>query len=205
MRVLDCIKKSGVVPILAVFAIMSALGGCVTTVKDMPASTFNPPPASSLSAFRQIELIPIRHDLDVQMNEANQRALQKIQENIDVKIGRILKQWNTSPSSASSGQLVIEPTITELKFVSGGTRFFAGALAGNSAVVMRVKIYEKESGEVIAHPEFYQRAVAIGGAWSLGTTDNNMLKRIADLFTDYLEDNYDQPVGGRTGVVEPEL
>lgn len=185
------------------FALASFTWGCVTTV-DTPESTFNPAPTSSLSAYKQIELLPIRVATSVQGNNANQRALRKIQENVDAKIRPTLIGWNENPSAASNGHLVIEPVITELKFVSGGTRFMVGSLAGSSAVVMKAKIYDKDSGEIIAHPEFYQRAAAMGGAYSVGVTDNLMLDRIANLLVDYLNDNYAQPVGGRTGIREPD-
>lgn len=193
------VRMTSGVRILSALAVASVVWGCVTTV-DVPTSTLNPPPASGLSAFRQIELVPIRFAPDVQTNDANQKALRKIQENVDAKIGPTLKAWNANPSARSNGQLVIEPVITELKFVSGGTRFIAGALAGSSAVVMRVHIFAKQSGDTIARPEFYQRAAAMGGAYSVGVTDNLMLTRIADLMTDYLQANYERPVGGRTGL-----
>ena len=192
-----------VLRILVAVAVACAMWGCVTTV-DTPASTFNPPPTTGLSAYSQIELIPIRFAPGVQSNEASQKALRKIQENVDAKIGPTLERWNTSPSATSNGQLVIEPLITEMKFVSGGTRLIAGALAGSSAVVMKVKMYDKVSGNMIAHPEFYQRAAAMGGAYSMGASDNLMLVRIADLLTEYLRDNYAAPVGGRTGTREPD-
>ncbi len=193
---------SSVVRAVLAFSLASAMWGCVTTV-DTPESVFNPAPTSSLSVYNQIELLPIRVAPAVKGNDANQRALKKIQENVDAKIGPTLVGWNANPSPTSSGELVIEPVITELKFVSGGTRFIAGALAGSSAVVMKVKIYDKESGDIVAHPEFYQRAAAMGGAHSIGVTDNLMLDRIANLLADYLKDNYAQPVGGRTGIREP--
>ncbi len=194
---------SSVVRIVFAFALASLTWGCVTTV-DTPQNTFNPVPASSLSAYNQIELLPIRVADGVQSNDANQRALRKIQENVDAKIGPTLTGWNANPSPTSMGKLVIEPLITELKFVSGGTRFMVGAFAGSSAVVMKVKMYDKDSGEMIAHPEFYQRAAAMGGAYSVGVTDNLMLDRIANLLVGYLKDNYAQPVGGRTGIREPD-
>ena len=196
-------RITGVVRILTAFAVASAMWGCVTTV-DVPTSAFNPPPTSGLSAFSEIELLPIRFAPEVQTNAANQKALRKIQENVDAGIGATLKEWNTNPSAGSNGRLVVEPVITELKFVSSGTRLVAGAWAGSSAVVMKVNIYAKQSGDSIAHPEFYQRAAAMGGAYSVGATDNLMLTRIADLFTGYLKDNYDRPVGGRTGIREPD-
>ena len=176
-----------------------ALCGCVTTV-DTPERMFNQAPASSLSSYRHIELIPIQLGPGAPSNDANKRALRKIQDNVDAAIGPTLGRWNANPSEASNGQLVIEPVITEFKFVSGGTRFMAGAFAGSSAVVMKVKMYDRDSGDIIAQPEFYQRTAAMSGAWTIGVTDNLMLGRIADLLVDYLKENYEQPVGGRTGV-----
>ena len=105
-------RITGVVRTLTAFAVTGAMWGCVTTV-DVPTSTFNPPPTSGLSAFRQIELLPIRFGPEAQTNDANQRALGKIQENVDAGIGATLSAWNSNPSAESSGQLVVEPVTTE--------------------------------------------------------------------------------------------
>jgi len=67
---------------------------------------------------------------------------------------------------------------------------------------MKVKFIDAETKAVIAEPEFYQRAAAMGWAWSVGATDNDMLDRIATVFQEYLERNYDKPVGGPTGLEE---
>jgi hypothetical protein len=40
-----------------------------------------------------------------------------------------------------------------LKFVGGGKRFVAGAMAGSSAVVIRMRLTDVATGEVIADPE----------------------------------------------------
>jgi hypothetical protein len=95
--------------------------------------------------------------------------------------------------------LVIKPVISEVKFISGGKRFWAGALAGSSAVILDVTFTEKETGKLIAKPTFYARAAAMGGAWSIGSTDNVMLVRIAGRLTDYLAANYAAAVGGPSG------
>ena len=65
---------------------------------------------------------------------------------------------------------------------------------------MKVRIYDSESGDTIAYPEFYQRAAAMGGAYTVGVTDNLMLVRIANLLVEYLKSNYENAVGGPTGV-----
>lgn len=61
------------------------------------------------------------------------------------------------------------------------------------------KIVVQPSGKVIATPEFYQRANAMAGAWTVGAHDNAMLQRVTVLVANYLSGNYDDAVGGATG------
>lgn len=125
-------------------------------------------------------------------------AIAKISTYAQQCVGGTLYGWENH--SQSSRTLVVELQIEELKFVGGGARFFAGALAGSSAVVMRMKLTDKQTGRVIADPEFYQRAAAMGGAWSFGGTDHGMLARIATVAQEYLQRNYTQAIGGPTGL-----
>jgi hypothetical protein len=43
----------------------------------------------------------------------------------------------------------------------------------------------------------------MGGAWSVGGTDNGMLSRIVSISADYLRNNYANAVGGPTGWTKP--
>ena len=52
----------------------------------------------------------------------------------------------TPPAARGDRKLVLEPRIEKLKVVSGGARFWAGALAGDSYVVMKFRIVEQPSG-----------------------------------------------------------
>jgi hypothetical protein len=114
--------------------------------------------------------------------------------------GPIIERWNKDAAGSARGQtLVIEPRIEKLKVVSGGARFWAGAFAGDSYVVMKIRIVEQPSGQQLAEPEFYQRAAAMSGAWTFGGQDKDMLHRIVALANNYLETNYKDAVGGPTG------
>jgi hypothetical protein len=165
--------------------------GCITDIG--PSAKQNPPPARPLSSFSSFVLEPLvaAHSA----GEIHQRAFTRIQQNVTLHVGALLQSWN-SQAVGSGGTLVVSPTILELKFVSGGTRFFAGAFAGSSAVVMKLRLVDQSTGQEIANPEFFQRAAAMGGNYSLGATDNDMLSRIARVATRYLEENYAQAVGG---------
>jgi hypothetical protein len=191
-------------PIVAILVAAAAafLGGCVTHIgTDV---TQNPPPSEKFAAFNHFEMAKITLVPPYAGQGSNERAMAKIQENVSLKMDPVLARWNAAGAAASPVRtLVITPVVTEIKFISGGSRFWAGALAGSSAVILTATITDKESGQVVAKPLFFSRAAAMGGAWTFGTTDNLMLGRIGDRLTDYLLANYEAAVGGPTGK-EPE-
>lgn len=190
--------KTRLLAALLVLPLALGLGGCVTNIKT--DVTQNPPPAEKFSNFTRFEITKVALQAPYAGQEANEKALLKIQENVSAKMTPALELWNgKAPAGAATRTLLIEPVIPEIKFIGGASRFWGGALAGSSAVILKAKITEKETGRVVATPEFYARAAAMGGAWSVGGTDNAMLVRVANRLTDYLLGNFDQAVGGPTG------
>ncbi len=85
--------------------------------------------------------------------------------------------------------LLIKPRIKEIKFIGGAARFWVGSMAGSSAVLMDVLYLDKESGETVAHAEFYDMASAFAGSYNMGATDNMMLKNIATQIINYTSAN----------------
>jgi len=125
----------------------------------------------------------------------------KIQENLSERMNPVIVKWNQTGDQAGGPRrtLVIDPQIDEVKFLNATVRVWTGALSGSSAVLMHVRIAEKEDGREIAAPIFYARAAALSGAWTFGVMDNVMLVRITDTISAYLQNNYPQAVGGPTG------
>lgn len=187
-----------VLPLLGLLSFTLFFTGCAT--KIAPTLIHNPPPAEKFSAFTHFELQPISMVPPYAGQEANERALKKIQENFSLRADPMVKAWNEGGASAPTKRtLVIKPVIWEIKFIGGGARFWAGALAGSSAIIARVELIDKDTGKRVANPEFYARAAAMAGAWTFGSTDNIMLVRIANRMADYLSNNYAAAVGGPTG------
>lgn len=155
----------------------------------------NPPPAEPLSNFQHFLLEPVAASAKATHEDY---AVRQIQTYMNQRVGGTLANWEDRNESGRT--LVVKPYIDELKFVGSGARFFAGALAGSSAVLMHVELTDSQSGRVIGDPEFYQRAAASGGNWSIGGTDHGMLARIATVVQEYVERNYARPVGGPTGL-----
>lgn len=162
-----------------------------------PKNEVNPPPSTTLNSFQHFELKPFTMDEPYAGQKINQTAMGRLQANLDKDANPLIAEWNAK--AAEGGRtLLIEPTIRHVKFVSGGTRFWAGGLAGGSAVLVTVKFSDAQTGEVIAEPEFYQHANSLAGAWSFGAADGAMLVRVPNMITNYLRDNYEALVGGAT-------
>jgi hypothetical protein len=160
----------------------------------------NPPPANALRGYDKYELVPLAMGPPYAGDEGKEKAKAKIQEHMTAETDPIIAKWNQDAAGSTRGQsLVVEPRVEKLKVVSGGARFWAGAFAGDSYVVIKVRIVERPSGTLLAEPEFYQRAAAMSGAWTFGGQDKDMLHRIVLLMNHYLETNYTEAVGGPTG------
>lgn len=184
----------------AILATVVLTSACVTTVK-MPANAVNPAPLEAFSAFNAFELKPINLKEACSKQSGADTAFQGIQGRLGKMMEPVLKDWNDrKASSTPTRKLIIEPFCTDAKMIGTARRIFTGPLSGSSAVVMRVRYTDAASGKVIAEPEFYQRAFALGGAYSFGGTDRNMLTRMSTLITEYTQRNYRLAVGGPSGI-----
>lgn len=172
---------------------MVLLSACTTEIRA--TSTQNPPPSEPFKNFGHFELHHVVLSPAYAQHNANQRATAKIDNQLQLVLGPQLLRWEKGEGRT----LEIEPYIEEIKFISGGARFWAGAMAGSSAVVMRVNFKDAETGTIIDSPTFYQHASAMSGAWSIGGADNAMLDRVANNVNAYVLSNYENAVGGSTG------
>lgn len=154
----------------------------------------NPPPAVALNAFQRFELSPVAMDAPYAGQKGNEVAKEYLQGNLDERVGAVLKTWNAQSAGDAPRTLKIEPKIAHVRFISGGKRFFAGGFAGNSWVYMTVRLSDAQTGEVVGEPAFFQRANAIGAAWTFGATDKTMLIRLSSMLRAYLQNNYDKTV-----------
>jgi len=168
--------------------------------EGQPTASENPPPKMTLDNFKRFEMEPIAMGAPFAGQKGNEVAKQKLQANVDLRAKPLLAEWNAMPAGESPRTLKIQPAIRYIRFITGGKRFFAGALAGGSSILVNVNLVDAASGDVIASPEFYQQANAMGAAYSFGGTDKAMLIRISNMVTEYLRSNYSQAVGGSVSV-----
>lgn len=170
---------------------MLVLSACAT---NLSRATRGPEPAQvPLGDFQAVEVKAVSLSEPFAANTANQRALKKIDENVFLELKSVfpdLKRIEEGQSFSTGGKtLQITPTIKEIKFISGGARFWVGAMAGSSAVLMEATFTDSSTGNVIAHPDFYREAGAHSGGWTVGGTDNKMLILISKDLADYAKAN----------------
>lgn len=158
----------------------------------------NPPPASKLQGFARYELRELTMGPPFAGQKPNEAAATRVREQIAKDVAPLIEKWNGAAATDTDKTLVLEPRIEDIRFISGGKRFWAGAMAGDSHIVIKMKI-TASTGALVAEPEFYQRASGTAGAWSMGGHDNSMLPRVVGLMVEYLNANYPEAVGGRTG------
>jgi hypothetical protein len=192
--------------VLVLISFLSLLvSGCSGTVSYVKASgSMNPPPKCEFSRYNKFIAEPVAMSDEYCQHNANLRAKAKIQENLDRKLNPMFEIWNKNVQGQEEMALVLKPKIEAIKFISGGARAFVGPFAGGSAVLMRMTIVDKKTGEVIANPEFYQHTKAMSGATTIGVMDNTMLNRITLLIQEYMFNNYERAAGGRTGADQEE-
>jgi hypothetical protein len=174
------------------------VGGCATDFK--PTAVTNPPPAERFAAFGRFEVKPVQLSPAYATNEVNREATRVIQRQLDSRLNELVALWNEDGKKAANPRtLAIEPRVEHIRFPSAGARFWGGAAVGDSVIILKVRYVDAAAGRLVAEPEFYQHAAALGAAWSFGATDQDMLRRVANLVTDYSARNYPRAVGGPTG------
>ena len=179
----------------AILATVILVQGCATSIKA--SSSQNPAPAEAFAAFGRIQVKPVVFASGVSGNTA---ALAKIDQNLQHDLAKALPEWNAGRENGRT--LVIEPVIEQMSFKGSVGRVFLGPLMGSSGVLMRLNIRD-DKGNIVATPQFFQRANAMAAGWTFGVHDNLMLMRVANLSSGYIKANYASPVGGRTGGDDP--
>ena len=168
--------KAIVILLAAIFA-----QGCATNIRK-PAS--NPQPAKvKFSNFKDVSIKHVILDEKFAQSGANKKAAAKIDQLLIAEMKKLMPSIKSDKGS-KKGSMLIEPRIEEIKFIGGMARFWLGAIAGSSAVLMKVTYTDTATGKVIAEPEFYRKASAFAGGM-YGSADNKMLSEIVKDICNY--------------------
>jgi len=146
-------------------------------------------PSKQLSSFAEYELKSMTFDDAIKAEKGKLEEAQEFEQNLQAKILPLLKEWRES-GTGGQDTLFIEPDLRKIRVVSGGARFWAGALTGDSFIDMDLKLVDGATGESIGDVRIYRDAGAMSGAWSFGKSDQNLDDYVVNIIHQYLSDNY---------------
>ena len=165
--------------------------GCATHIRQ-PAGSPQPTKVK-FGESKDVQLLHVSLAPASAKSGANKKAAKKINELLVSNMRQVfpnVQVLETAGTSASAARtLLIEPQIEEIKFVGGMARFWWGAMSGSSAVLMKVTYKDLGTGDILTAPEFYRSANAMGGAYSMGVSDNAMLDSIVQDVCNYTKLN----------------
>ncbi len=178
-----------------IFLLCIALSSCAANPRALESvgkaeSARMAPPAKRFSSFADYELKPMKLSPAVQSEPGKVRVAGELEIILRAKLLPLLDEWKSAVSSERAGKLVIEPHLAALKVVSGGARFFIGALAGDSSIDVDLVMTDPTTTEQVAKPRIMRNADSVVGALSIGKSDRNLFDYIATIAYQYMKDNY---------------
>lgn len=172
------------------------LAGCAATPESLESvatteSARMAAPSRPFSSFASYELKPMTLSPAVMKEHGKVERAAELDARLRQKLEPLFDEWRSAaPGAKRSGRLVVEPQLASLKVVSGGARFWAGAMAGDSSIDLDLAMTDGDTGQLIAKPRITLKADAMTGGWSIGKSDDNLLDYIAAVSYQYLKDHY---------------
>ncbi len=180
----------------AIIMLTLMISGCATTPMKNAREQIRhkKPPEIKFGAFEKIYLRSTGINSALASHPANQKALVRIDEYLLSRVLQIFPsltviEANEQLDGLDKNSLLIEPFVDDITFISGTARFWAGAWAGDSNVVLIVTFTDLSQDKIIASPTFYQRVGALAvDRYRItdGCPDKTMLTRIGDLACEYI-------------------
>ena len=135
--------------------------------KKKIVSENQPPSTVKFSEFKNIEVKPFAISEGYAERKKNQNAARFMDEKFQLELAKIfpsLKVLEPNADFTQGGErtLQIIPLIEDIRIVSTSARVWWGAMAGNSHITIRLTFQDSATGQIIAQPEFYEKA----GAWT---------------------------------------
>ena|SRR5690348_1154168 len=171
------------VRIAALLSSVLLLAGCATQIHDQNQTIT--PSKVKLGQFKRVTIKPIDTSA---VPDIEDKVTQRLQESLSKCMAVVFK--GIKPFDQRAADLVIEPSIVDIKKVNVAQRIFFGAMAGSSAALLKVRFVDYRRKDVLAEPVFYAKSNAFAGAYSVAATDNDMLARLPLEACDYGRDNY---------------
>ncbi len=149
-----------------------------------------PAPSAPLTRYARIVIEPMTYSPLIEADNRKKSKAKDFEARFFPRIQTTLDAWNAKGSAADAAagakQLIIKPRIQSLQIVSGGARFWVGALSGDSNLSVSMQLIDAASGTLLANPTISKSSNGFAGAWTFGSTDNNLMNYVAETANQYI-------------------
>lgn len=180
---------------ISVAVLLIGLAGCATQVTEKPTKTKRA--SINLSDFKQVVLVATEIAPTYADNGANIKAVNKIDELLNLRVSELFEDVavveldevdkRTLAAAEKGDTLLIKPYVKQIKFIGGAARFWGGAMAGSSVVIIDAVFVDAATGEVIGKTGTYRKAGAYSDPFGIGS--NRMLDDAAQDIINYIASN----------------
>jgi curli biogenesis system outer membrane secretion channel CsgG len=102
-----------------------------------------------------------------------------------IKQGRF-QQVGKALSGAPDDTLIVQTKVPEMRIVSGAARFWGGAFAGSSNMVMDVKLVDALTQAVVREKRIESGNNAFAAAWTYGSSDRSLPADMGNIVAQFL-------------------
>jgi hypothetical protein len=93
-----------------------------------------------------------------------------------------------SESVVESGPtLIVKTNVPQMRIVSFGARFWGGAFAGDSEMLLEMTFIDKDTGEEMGHKTLTSNVNVMGATWSFGASDRSLPTDMGTIMAAYLQ------------------
>ncbi|MEN8005701.1 MAG: DUF4410 domain-containing protein, partial [Candidatus Krumholzibacteriota bacterium] len=167
-----------VLPLLLVF------GGCTAGFNTMPIQELEPSPTIPYWAIR-VDVNPaLAEDATQELTDLEIQLMEGIKE-----LGAVKKVVLEHPGTETENSLLIRVTVSNLRKVSGTSRFFLGSFAGKAKMTALVDFIDGNDGTELGK---YKIVGSSGGSGFSGGTEDAVTQTAEAIIT-ILAENYSIP------------
>jgi curli biogenesis system outer membrane secretion channel CsgG len=102
-----------------------------------------------------------------------------------IKQGRF-EQVGKALSGAPDDTLLVQTNVPEMRIVSGAARFWGGAFAGSSNMIMDVKLVDAVTQAVVGEKRLESGNNAFAAAWTYGSSDRSLPTDMGNITAQFL-------------------
>ncbi|SPD75119.1 hypothetical protein PITCH_A420080 [uncultured Desulfobacterium sp.] len=98
-----------------------------------------------------------------------------------------VEKENAAGGGMGGQSLLVKPRLINMRIVSGSARFWGGAFAGRSDMVVELKMTDAASGMVVHEKVLSTANNPVAAAWVMGSSDRSLPGDMGRIIADYIE------------------